>query len=105
MSVRGVLISRDSIASIDEFPVELSPTPKTPKLPRSPHSFINRVDYFTRGELLFHLFTKIRNKRSKFPRKQYEICNFEIRNGRGEEQFEKYGETLTICSKRDKIYQ
>lgn len=50
MSVRGVLVSNDSLESLEEFQPDLSTIPKSPKPPRSPHVF-NRVDYFDRNFL------------------------------------------------------
>lgn len=48
MSSRGVLVSKDSIESFNEFPIEAtSPPPRTPKTPRSPHG--TRLDYFERS--------------------------------------------------------
>lgn len=58
MSVRGVLVSNDSVDSLEEFQQDLLTAPRTPKTPRSPQIFLNRVDYFDsrniiRGEFFF----------------------------------------------------
>lgn len=53
MSSRGVRIRSDSLESLEEFQPNLSAPPKSPITPRSPHIFLSRVDYFTRGEFTF----------------------------------------------------
>lgn len=48
MSSRGVLVSKDSFESLNEFPVAVS-SPPLPRTPRSPHPpYGNRSDYFDR---------------------------------------------------------
>lgn len=53
MSSRGVRIRSDSLESLEEFQPNLSAPPKSPITPRSPHIFLSRIDYFTRGEFTF----------------------------------------------------
>lgn len=48
MSSRGVLVSKDSVESFTDFPIEASSSPP-PRTPRSPHSLHVRVDYFDRS--------------------------------------------------------
>lgn len=48
MSSRGVLVSKDSVESYSDFPLEASsPPPPRPKTPKSPYG--NRLDYFDKG--------------------------------------------------------
>lgn len=59
MSSRGMLVSKDSVESYCDFPIEAtSPPPPRPRTPKSPHG--NRLDYFDKSHR-GNIVTKCKN--------------------------------------------